>query len=196
MEAEVVNAIFNQKTTRAFDVMFTRDNPYPREGRSFVNIQHNYEKMRQVVLSQGYDKVWVVESDTVPPLDGLEKLLAIDAPVVGGLYALRHGTPVPNTQRWGETLRGIGGSMDWSEVKASWGKVVRTSGVCMGCVVIDRTVLWGFDFMTGKTSPPDGPFMEYCFHNGIKQMADLSVVCQHIEPNGNVLDPRTFTDMN
>ena len=73
IEPEVVNAIFNQKGVEYFDVMFTRDNPYCYELREAMkNVQLNYEKMRRIVLSEGYQKVWVVESDTIPPEDALK----------------------------------------------------------------------------------------------------------------------------
>ena len=149
-----------------------------------------------MVVDEGYDKVWMVESDTIPPLDALEKLLAVDAPVVSGLYALRHGSNVPNVWRWGETLNALGGVMSWKDVERDWGKVVRTTGGCQGCVVADRSAIEGFSFILGKEQSPDVPWMEYCFHSGIKMMADLSVICGHKEPNGNILDPRDFVNIN
>jgi len=171
--------------------MFTRDNPYPYEGgQRFKNIQWNYEKMRRVVLERGYDHVWCVESDTIPPLDAVERLFEAEAPVVSGLYALRHGDPIPNVQRWSETLNGIGGAMSWEEVGK--GGTVRTSGGSMGCLLIERSVLEGFTFVRDNNKAPDVPFMEYCFHLGIRQMARLDVICLHKKPNGEVLDPRTY----
>lgn len=170
--------------------MFTRDNPFPYADKKWIrNIEHNFEEMRQVVLQRGYDKVWCVESDTIPPIDGLSKLLQVDAPVVGGLYALRHGPPTASVHRYSETLNGIGGALPWDEVKANWGKVIQTSCTCTGCVVIDRSVLEGFSFALDGTRPPDGPFAEYCFHNKIKQMAHLGVICGHKRPNGEIIWP-------
>ena len=188
--AGVVERIFNQTGVEYFDVMFTRDNPYVNTwGEVWKNIQLNYEKMRQVALKEGYDKVWVVEEDTIPPLDALSKLLEVDAPVVSGLYAMRHGPPVANLMQYGVRMPGVGSGMSWKQVQANWGKTVETSGGCMGCLLIDRSVLERFQFVTCKHGAPDTPFMEFCWTNKIKQMARLDVICGHVKANGDVLYP-------
>lgn len=170
--------------------MFTFDNPHGYERQQcWRNVQLNYEKMRTITLDR-YDKVWCVESDIIPPADALEKLLEVDAPVVSGLYALRHGTPIPSVKVWGETLHGIGSAMRWEEIAANWGKTVQTSGACMGCTLIDRSAFEGFSFLLRDSVPPDGAWMEHCFHNAIKQMARLDVLCGHKRPDGEIWWPQ------
>jgi hypothetical protein len=145
-------------------------------------MQHNYEKMRKVVLSEGYDKVWIVESDTIPPEDALEKLLEIQAPVVTGLYMLRHGTPGSNLFRYEEDRQlfagRMGNNMRAEEVKKNWGRTLQVSGGCMGCLVLDRSVVEGFSFMRKDEAAPDMGLMEYCCREEIKQMARLDVGSQ------------------
>jgi hypothetical protein len=164
--------------------MFTRDNPHT-DGNVLLNCQLNYEKMRQVVLSQGYQKVWVVESDTIPPLDALKKLLEVDASVVSGLYALRRGECRPNVRN--TTTRSM---FTWKELKAVWGETIETSGGCMGCVLIDRSALQDFCFIDKQNfSAPDVPMMEWHWHHKFKQMARLDVICGHKRPSGEILWP-------
>ena len=133
IEPEVVNAIFNQKGVEYFDVMFTRDNPYCYELREAMkNVQLNYEKMRRIVLSEGYQKVWVVESDTIPPEDALKKMLEVDAPVVSGIYAMRHGEYNSNIAGIGKNMPDVGMPVSWQEIFSSKNKTVEISGGCMG----------------------------------------------------------------
>lgn len=177
--------------------MFTRDNPYSYgSGERFRNIQHNYEKMRRVVLSEGYDKAWMIESDTIPPVDALAKLLEVQAPVASGLYVLRHGNKVPNVMQYGSDMNAVGSAMRWSEIRAKFGETVRTSGGCTGCTLIDRSALEGFSFITPKyKGPPDGPLMDHCFANRIPWLARLDVVCGHKDVDGTVLWPQDFMEI-
>jgi hypothetical protein len=162
--------------------MFTFDNPY-KDVEVRANIQFNYEKMRQTVLKMGYDKVWIVESDTIPPEDALQKLLEVDAPVVTGLYGLRHGEPVPNIKRvLGDRM------LSWDELE--WGKIIECAGGCMGCLLLDRSVLENHSMWTEENNyAPDGPLMEYCRTHGFKQMARLDVICGHKKPDGDIIWP-------
>ena len=190
LESEVVNAIFNQIDVEFFDVMFTRDNPHEFAfSQVYKNVQLNYEKMKRIALSEGYAKVWVVESDTIPPKDALKKLLEVDAPVVSALYALRHGEPVPNLMR-AEKSATVGEAMKWSEIFESKENIITVSGGCMGCLLIDRSILTQFQFEGDDIAKaPDVPFMEFCWTNKIPQKARIDVICGHVKPNGTIIYP-------
>jgi len=191
-EKEVVNALLNQTGTEFFDIMFCKDNPHDGVWTSvYLNMQLNYEKMRQVALSQGYSKVWVVESDTIPPEDALKKLLEVNAPVVSGVYVLRHGNPLPNLVRHSTDIPTPGGLMSWEEIRDG-GKEMEISGGCMGCLLIDVDVLKGFSFDTGKAHAPDMDFAAYCHKEKIKQVARLDVLCGHKKPSGEILQPKDY----
>jgi hypothetical protein len=198
VEQEVIDAILRQSGVddHVIDIMVTRDNPYSYgSGERFRNIQLAYEKMRRIVLAEKYDKVWIVESDTIPPADALAKLLAIDAPVSSGLYVLRHGAPMPSVLKY-ETDVAVSSCMRWPEVRKHWGEVVRCSSGCTGCTLIDRKVLEGFSFITKYAGPPDGPFSDYCLANKFIWMADLSILCGHKTPDGRILWPQDFKGCN
>ena len=177
------------------DIMFTFDNPHRyAHGDVMRNVQLNYEKMRQVVLSQGYDKVWIVEEDMIPPANALEKLLEVAAPVVTGLYGLRSGKPLPNI--FGGGKEGITGNVGWMYIRDHWGETVDCAGGCMGCVVLDRSVMEGFTFILDPNNPkfphngaPDIPLMDYCAKNGFQAKARLDVICGHCKTTGDVIWP-------
>jgi hypothetical protein len=143
--------------------------------------------MRRIVLSQDYRKVWIVELDVIPPIDALKRLLEVDAPIASGLYALRHGDPQPNLWRW--EGRNLGRGMTWDEVREAWGKTIRVSGACMGCLLVDSDALRDFSFLTGEHGAPDIRFMTHCCEKGFLQTAGLDVVCGHKEPSGNIVWP-------
>lgn len=174
--------------------MFSRDNPHGQWTKdAYRNVQLNYEKMRRIALSDAYSAVWCVEDDMLPPADALTKLLetskATDAPIVSGLYVLRHGANVPNLMQYGRSVE-IGSSMEWAAVKRHLARgetVIPISGGCQGCLVIRREVLEGFSFIRETRGAPDMDLMRYCFQNGIEQMAQLDVRCGHIESDGRLL---------
>jgi hypothetical protein len=117
----------------------------------------------------------------IVPENALERLLSVatssDAPIVTGLYSLRHGDPVPNIFTKG--VRNLGSNMNWHQVKEFWGQTIEVSGGCMGCLLVDRSVLKDFCFETGKSGAPDIAFMVHCAEKKFKTMAALDVVCGH-----------------
>ena len=168
--------------------MFSRDNPHHvNDGHAPRNIQLNYEKMRKLVISEGYDKVFVVEEDMIIPKDALKKLLEVDAPIVSGLYSFRHGINRPNIFKSGVNESGWEGLMTWEE--ANTGETVTISGGCMGCLLVDKSALMDFSFETAESSAPDRPFMMHCNSHGINQVARLDVICGHQEINGTSVWP-------
>lgn len=189
------DAIFAQDYDGYCDLMFSRDNPQGQWTKdAYRNVQLNYEKMRRIALAENYSAVWCVEDDMLPPADALTKLLEIskatDAPIVSGIYVLRHGANVPNLMQHGRSVE-IGSSMEWAAVKRHLARgetVIPISGGCQGCLVIRREVLDGFSFMRETRGAPDMDFMRYCFTRGVRQVARLDVRCGHIESDGNVLN--------
>jgi len=186
LEAETVAAILSQDVER-FDTLFTRDNPY-KGGDVYRNIQINFEKMRKFALSENYDKVLVVESDMIPPRDALSKLIEVNAPIVSALYCLRHGEPPPNIIR-PKGSKDLQGLFTWEDIKKNWGKTIEIGGGGTGCLLIDKSILSVYCFDFGNTELHDGPFMNWCEKNNIKQLARLDVCCGHKKLNGSILWP-------
>jgi hypothetical protein len=154
-------------------------------------VQLNYEKMRRMAISEDYTAVWCVESDMIVPPDALTKLMAIDAPVVSGLYVLRHGSNVPNLMRPNEP----DAALEWDTLKEHVRKgenFIQIGGGCQGCVVLRREVLEQFTFIREGKGAPDMDLMRYCLQSGIRQVGRLDVRCGHIESSGAVLRPETY----
>jgi hypothetical protein len=198
LEEKVVNSLARQTGVDFFDTYFTNDNPHDGEKRGqYRNMMINWVKMQEVALSQNYEKVWIVESDTIAPLDALKKLLEVDAPIVSGLYASRHGRFEPNVMRK-DNCPGLGAVMTWEEIAKDWGKTIECSGGATGCLLVDRSVLEKYVFDTEAyneiwgekcAASIDVPFMEFCWKSKFKQMARLDVICDHKRPDGMIVRP-------
>jgi hypothetical protein len=191
LEPETVASIVNQIGVKNVDIMFTNDNPYeqPEELRNCVLA---YAKMRRLAMAEGYDKVWVIESDTIVPPDALKRLLEVDADIVTGLYAHRHGDHRPNIMMpaGGATF---GAHSEWTDILPKWGQVIDASGGCMGCLLIDRKALEGFTFEIDRASSPDTDFMDHCQASKLRTKAHLGVICGHKHSDGNIFWPDQST---
>jgi hypothetical protein len=157
--------------------------------------------MRRIALAGDYAAVWIVEADTIPPHDALEKLLETQqdsgAEIVTGLYVLRHGANVPNLFSCKDAGRNLGSALTWQEIKDARDVVIRVSGGCMGCVLVQPSAL-DFDFenitlnANGNPRAPDMDWMRHNWQAGRITLARLDVLCGHKEPSGDVLRPEEF----
>jgi hypothetical protein len=183
----------NQKKVEFFDTHFTNDNPYLYEQRGqYKNMMLNWRKMEHLVKTGDYDKVWLVEDDTIPPDDALSKLLEIDAPVVSGLYASRYPPFRPSMYKTRDA------QYKWEELKELWGKSLEISGNGTGCMLIDRKVFDSYTIPTEGFFDETSKYREYqmdslishhCLENGIKHVGRLDVLCGHVKSDGDIVWP-------
>jgi len=180
LEPETVKAILAQEWDGGLDVMFTRDNPFagPTEESTdpnrLANITHAYHKAQLLTIAGGYDALYIVESDMIPPPDALKRLAELGVPVAYGVYALRHGKPVVNVWRYEGKNLGMSLSLYPDELRAAWGKAIRCSGIGHGCALIRRDVLLKLPMRPGPgNTAPDWSFAEDCLRLGIQQWAHL-----------------------
>lgn len=193
VEPETVAALIAQEWHGAYDVLFTRDNPHPSDDRGRANILHNYQKGRRAFLDGGYDALFIVESDILPPSDALEKLAACDSDLAYGLYLFRNHEPLGSFTC--NVYRYTGGPYPdqplttfFDEYREAWGKVIPCSGSGLGCVLIQREVLVSTDFR-GSNAHCDTAFTDDVWRAGYSMKADMSVVCGHKFPSGAVVWP-------
>lgn len=171
------------------DWFVTKDNPQPvTDRRGYGNILHNLARARAMALGGGYDAMFVLESDIVPPANALERLAKIGADVAGGAYGLRGDAWTTNLFCYVPNQSSPGAPLEPCEIARLWGKHVRTNGVCTGCVLINRNALERVEFrlVDGSNAAPDWWFMEDCNALGLTVVADLGVVCEHIGEHGEV----------
>jgi hypothetical protein len=164
-------------------------NPYTEKNR---NVVAQYQRAFEMARAGGYEALVTVEHDMVLPPDAFEKLMATDAPVVYGVYLLRHGTKTLSAWQYiNKTNIGMSLSLYPNELKTAWAQGwLEVSGVGWGCTLIRRNVFETLSVRGDVSDAGDIAFSTDCLRAGHKMIARFDVPCLHIEPSGNVLDPR------
>lgn len=190
----VLGQIFSGEWQHVIDT----DDPYPPPDHR--NVLAKYLRAKALTLAGGYDALLTVEQDMVLPVDAVERLAAVQAGVVFGVYVLRHGARVINAWRYdGDRNLGMSLSLYPHELRRlrMAGEAVRVSGVGWGCTLIRREVLaraWLHD--GGGTCPAgDIPFAQWCLHNGVEMRAHFGVQCGHVDEEGRMLKVNENLDM-
>jgi hypothetical protein len=164
-------------------------NPYP--GEKFANVVAQYQRAWGMALAGGYDGLLTFEHDMTMPANAVQKLLETDAPVVYGVYMLRHGTPTLSAWKYENNINmGMSLSLYPKELKEAkrrgWTEV---SGVGWGCTLIRREVLQRLTVRTtGGGDAGDIAFASDCVRAGIKMIARFDVPCGHYDHNGALLE--------
>lgn len=175
-------------------VEYSTHNPYPLGVKDSVNILLQYQRARAMCIEGDYDALLTVEHDMVLPADTLEKLWAVDKPVVYSVYVMRHG-PL-RLSAW--TVKrpvehGLAIDLHPEEYRnALEKKVVPVTGIGTGCTLIRREVLEKIDFRReggGYRPAHDIGFAMDLMDAGIEQYAHFDAPSGHILPTGEVLWP-------
>lgn len=148
-------------------------------------VDHARNEIVRKFLTTNCTHLFMVDADTIPPNDAIQKLLDLDKPVASGLtHIYRDGSVIPNCFINCKT------GAEVSTMEA----VIQDTGVreierCGGsCVLIKREVLeklggkwfqniWNEDY-TGYTSE-DLSFCDKVRAAGFTIWADTSIMCQH-----------------
>jgi hypothetical protein len=162
---------------------------------SMENITAKYNRARDLVLAGGYDALLTVEADMILPRNAVQRLLTVEADVAYGLYvSRRHKHYWLAFSELGPENKGRSLSEDPERARESWGQVVETAGVGMGCTLIHRRVLERIPFrrvIDGMSN--DWYFALDCQAAGFRQAHDLGVICGHIDGEA-VYWPEPFVD--
>ncbi len=193
LEPETVRAVLGQELPAGVvaDFVFTRDNPFPPG--DMANVLYSYQKARRLVLTEGHDALWTVESDIIPPPNAMSALLSLPADVAHGLYCFRLGAPVWSACRWaitGDHYSDSSLTFFPGEMWKAWGQVIRVTGLGLGCCLIRRRVLEAVDFRPGPNNTAcDTSFARDVNAAQFLQLCDTRVRCGHKRPDGIIIWP-------
>lgn len=150
------------------------------------NLLTKLNDARMAALNGGYDALLTIESDIIVPPDALKKMVAVDADVVYGLFALR--LRFSEEHPWNVTTKLAEWEMvhltsDPEAARAAWGKVIECQGHGQGICLIHRRVLERLEFRTPQPTvkAPDWYLSIDCQEQGFMQKHHLGVVCGHID---------------
>ncbi len=194
LRPETVASVRAQEFAGTVDYKIGRHNPYP--GADMRNVCAQYIRARQLFLEGDWDALLAVEHDMVLPPGAAQALYDTRvggelAPVVYGVYLLRHGTRVLSAWQYkGDRNLGMTLSLYPDELRQAREKrCVRVSGVGFGCTLFRRAVVEQIPFRYPVDgSAPDIPFALDCLHRGVPAYARFDVPCGHIE-GGITLHP-------
>ena len=168
------------------DVYIERYNPLEGQG-AYPNLTVKSEIARQIVLASLYDYLFIVEDDIVLPDDALEKLLAVDKPIVVGLH---RGRP----ETWGISglcvkIADPDGPQDaddrpleLTDVK-NRGEIISVTYGSQACMLITRELLLEFEGVIGK----DYEISKRLPELKIPLLCHTGVLCGHVDETGQII---------
>ncbi len=159
-------------------------------GLAGMPFDHARNNAAMQALEHGFDWLFFLDSDVIPPPDAVLRLMKHDQPIVSGVYHRRshpHGIPV--MLKDGQWIQ-----------NPPKNKLIDVDLVGAGCLLIHRSVLsslppqrpgkhwfdWRVD-MKGVEGLQPGECMSedftFCIHakrNGYRVLVDTSVICKHV----------------
>jgi predicted peroxiredoxin len=129
-------------------------------------------------LPDDADYLLFLDSDTLPPSDAIEKLLAHDKPIVGGLYFMRMPPFWPLMMKRDAATGLYAAIKDWPE-----NSLVEVDSTGLGCLLIKREVFEKIEKPWFKFEPPLSEDFYFCRRArdaGYKIFVDTSVKCEHL----------------
>jgi len=143
------------------------------------NVKKQREFFRQMVLNDpSFTHLYFFGVDTIPPADVLERLLAHDKDIVGGVYWGRHDTnngKVDGAVAWIHEM-----SLDRQrEAFLERNKLMVVDGMGMDCVLFSRKVLEKISWLSWEQNDDDYPYYDKAKEEGFLCYLDTNIQCRH-----------------
>lgn len=129
----------------------------PRAVNTRIGHADSLNHIRSVALAKGYDYVLFIESDLLPPVDIIQRLITTGKDVVGSLYYIGHAWDKKRLPRPCVFLRKEKTTRQLEESEAGdyFNKgVVRVHGCGLGTTLVHKSVLEQFAFWYNLSDPP------------------------------------------
>lgn len=147
------------------------------------NVKKQREFFRKMVLEDpSFTHLYFLGIDTIPPADVLERLLAHEKGIVGGVYWGRHGAENGTSQ---SAVAWLHGNTPEENMKIFLGRnrLLKINGMGMDCVLIRRDVLEKVSWMSWEQNDDDYPFYDKAFQEGYDCNIDTNIQCRHYFDN-------------
>lgn len=157
--------------------------PFYESSRKRIAEGHNI--LRKKVLDEGYDYLFLLDSDVIPPKDVIERLMSHGKKVISGLYF--NPKTVQGKKLILPVIRvGIPGDKEHWEMPPDnlWQskKLIRIVCAGTGCLLIHRDILERFEFWydsNGKGTD-DIFFFKSLLDADVECYCDTSIICHHL----------------
>jgi hypothetical protein len=155
--------------------------PYSDSARKRIVDSRNI--LRQKVLDEGYDYLFSLEQDVIPPEDVIQKLIRHDKKIVSGVYfsyQTNNGVTLLVPLLWKRVGKNEVRYMLEKEVMEP--RLIEVGACGVGCILIHRDVLEKVKFRFDEKDKgfDDVWFCHDSFDAGFKIFADTSVKCRHL----------------
>lgn len=136
-------------------------------------VKQQREFARLLAIERNATHLYFMDADTIPPLDAIPRLLAHNAPIIGGLYHSRAEGSESRIVAWRQD--------DDQQAFRNEPSPVEVDGMGMGCVLLAREAFTSFSFMDWVNKDDDYPAYDALRANGYKVLLDTAIVCKHYE---------------
>ncbi len=162
---------------------------FPPQQYSPVSVARN--KCVEEFINQGYDYLFFIDADTVPPVDAIKKMLAAKKKIISGvtcnLKLCEDGVlrPAPMVMKYADPKKPEDGLLPILKREG----VEEVDGFGMSCCLIHKSIFDGWkkpwfteQFVAEKGKKAIGEDLLFCRkakEKGIKLYADFSIHCDH-----------------
>lgn len=153
----------------------------------YFTMADSHNACSQYAIENGFDYILHLETDVIPPLDVIERLMKNRKKVCAGVYDIFYGTKRKAMIQTGEPFdrtihhfRNVEFIED-EELQFFDGTCKQVYHAGLGCILIRRDVLEAIPFRAekGVDYHPDTFFANDCFQRKIPIYVDTTVQCDH-----------------
>lgn len=152
-----------------------RFDPNPYGSKDACKKQREF--FRLMAIEKGFDYLYFLGCDTIPPDDVIERLLAHGKHISGGVYWGRAHAENGNTNSPVAWIHDI--TPPERNSKCLSGDVITVDGMGMDCVLFSREVLEKISFLSWEQNDDDYPFYDKAKALGYKVYLDTTIQCRH-----------------
>lgn len=145
-----------------------------------------HNRCRKEAIEGGYEYILHLETDIIPPLDVIERLLSHNKKICAGTYDVLHGSERKAMIQTDENLHKmikyrVFEYPENAEPLFFDGTVKKVFHAGLGCVLIHVSVLARipFRYEAGLDYHPDTFFALDCFHSNTDIYVDTNIYCDH-----------------
>lgn len=172
----------------------------PNEYGSQDACKKQREYFRKMAIEKGFDFLYFMGADTIPPADVLERMISqynyypdmmrmimnTDKKIIGGVYWGRHNANNGNPQTAVAWIHEKS-KEEQTEMFKTMNKLVPVDGMGMDSVLIPREALEEISFLSWPQNDDDYPFYDRAIDLGYKVILDTNIQCKHyFNKNGYV----------
>ena len=161
----------------------------PRNRVNQEYIAESLEVLRNHTLKRKFDYLLIVETDIIPPVDIIERLMVHQKQIVSASYFIGHGEDshlmIQDFEEGNKTTWNTVNIKNGKDMIKADGKLQEVYACGIGCILIHHSVLSDikFRYEMGANAHPDSFFALDLKYQEITQYLDTSILCKHYNRN-------------